>query len=175
MKKRNCVHTSVSIILASFLLIITSCKRDKPVICDLDIYEPNNSFGTVFFSGEVKENSMDISAQISSENDVDFYKIFAREDIRVVYPGTPENFRISFNLIPPPGKDYDLYIYDNTGSPLGHSANRGLGEEIFEFNWVGTAGINDDRYFVIEVRPYSGAWDCEDYILSITMLYNPTS
>jgi hypothetical protein len=168
--RRLSVYSYIIILLAVFLFLNTSCNRDKPVICEPDIYEPNNSIGNGYYIGEVEDNSIVISAQISSENDVDFYKILAKDNIGFGIPGTPENFQISFSLIPSPGKDYDLYIYDDTGSPLEFSANRGSVEEVIDFDWVGTSGLVDDKYFVIEVRPYSGAWGCTDYTLSITML-----
>lgn len=168
---KKCKYCAYSIIsLAVLLVLMTSCKRDTPVICEPDIYEPNNSIGNAYYSGEVQENSKVISAQISSENDVDFYKILAKEDNGIVFPGNPENLRISFTLIPSPGKDYDLYIFDETGTPLSSSATRGTGEEVITFDWIGTSGLVDDKYFVIEVRPYSAAWDCTDYTLTISML-----
>jgi hypothetical protein len=173
MKKRKyCVYLHFFIFVFAVLILFSSCKKDQQNICDSDIYEPNDSYNNVYFIGEVQENSTEITARISNENDLDYYKISAEENIRVGFPETLEYFQIRFQLIPPPGKDYDLFIYDDSHSLLDFSASRGNMEEVIEYFWTGKISDDDNKELFIEVRPFPGAWDCTDYTLSVTMSYS---
>lgn len=162
----------VIIIMSVYLLISPGCKEDKKTSCDPDIYEENESLGAAVSLGSLEEESGSFTARISSEDDLDFYTITATEGEHIGIPLSAQYFRVTFNLIPPPGKDYDLYIYNETGTLIGQSNNRGDTEEDIELDWQGTVGFDDSKPFGIEVRPYNGDWDCQDYDLTINMLYS---
>ncbi|MFO7657291.1 MAG: hypothetical protein R6W78_09505 [Bacteroidales bacterium] len=173
MKKRtNYKYLHIFTFVSAFLIFFSSCKQDKQNICDSDLYEPNDSFNSAYFIGEVQESSMEIVAQVSSRNDLDFYQIRAKENIRTGFPESSEYFRIRFQLISPPGKDYDLYIYNDSRSQLEYSANRGNMEEVSEYFWTGKIINADDKEFFIEVRPFTKDCDFTDYRLSVTMSYS---
>ena len=160
------------IILIAVLAIVGSCEK-KPTNCEPDSYEPDNSLGSSYELPPVEENSASFTARISSKDDIDFYSITATEGSHIGgMPGAPQYFKINFQLVNPAGTDYDLYIYNEGGSLLDQSLNRGDGEESIDATWEGTVGFDDSYTFGVEVRPYSGDWSCEDYTLSVTMLYS---
>ena len=158
--------------MSVFLLSSYSCKRDKDITCDPDIYEANNSFDNAFSLGNVTEELKTFTARISKEGDLDFYTITATEGDHIGIPYDPQYFKINVNLLLPADMDYDLYVYDESGTVLGQSTGRDGNEETVVLDWQGTIGFDDSKLFGIEVRPYSGAWDCNDYTLTVTMSYS---
>ena len=173
MRIRRCRgYIQIMIILSVCLLFFSGCKSDDIITCDPDIYEANESLGDGFSLDFVQEDARTFTARISSENDLDFYNITAEEGTHIGIPYTKQYFRVTFDLILPSGKDYDLYIYNETGSALDQSIERGDMEEVVELDWEGAIGLDDSKTFGIEVRPYDGDWDCKDYTLTVTMLYS---
>jgi hypothetical protein len=173
MKKRRLSGLfQVFIIISAYLLIFSGCKSDEEIKCEPDNYEVNNTLDKASSLGSVKEESKTFKARISEEGDLDFYSITAEEADHIGTPFSSQYFRITFDLLLPSDKDYDLYIYDENGSVAGQSTERNKNEEIVELDWEGMIGVDDSRSFSIEVRPYSGAWDCSDYTLKVTMSYS---
>jgi hypothetical protein len=172
MRKRLVKLHFPGIILLAVLTIVSSCERKESTNCEPDSYEPNNSLDSSYELNSVEENSASFTARISSEDDIDFYSITAAEGSHMGLPGTPQYFKMTFQLNNPSGKDYDLYIYNAEGSIADQSTNRGDEEESIDATWEGTVGFDDSYTFGVEVRPYSGDWSCEDYTLSVTMSYS---
>ncbi len=170
--RRSYRFLQIFTILSAYLLIFPSCKSDEVITCDPDIYEANNSFAVAYSLGNVVEEVKSYSARISSEDDLDFFKITATEGSHIGVPYTAQYFRATFELILPSGVDYDLYIYNETGTLAVQSTERGDVTEVVELDWEGAFLFDDSSIFGIEVRPYAGDWDCDDYILIITMLYS---
>lgn len=162
-------------LLFAVLLSFTACNKDKPIICELDVHEPNNSIDSFKNLGNLEDgNFITITGNISDINDVDFYKIILEESFRLGLPGTAEYFHAIFELTPPPGLDYDLYIYDDEGVEINKSANKGDEKEVANYYWTGSYGFDDSKDFKIEVRPYEGAWSCDDYTLKIELIFSST-
>ena len=73
-------------------------------------------------------------------------------------------------LTPPSGTDYDLYVYNATssgscGSLVASSANAGSTPDIVHIGpWGDNWGSDDERFFCIEVRWFSGA-SCSNWSL----------
>jgi hypothetical protein len=170
--RRYCGFIQISI-LSVYLLFFSGCKSDEIITCDPDIYEVNESFNLGFSLGSLEEEVGTYTARISSEDDLDFYTITATEGTHAGIPyTTPQYFRVTFELTLPSGKDYDLYIYNEAGSVVGQSNERGDLEEFVELDWEGVIGADDTMVFGIEVRSYAGDWCCNDYTLTVTMLYS---
>lgn len=161
-------------ILAVYLLFFSACKSDKVITCDPDIYESNESLNLAYSLGSLEEETGTYNARISTEDDLDFYTITATEGSHIggIPYTTPQYFRVTFELTLPDGNDYDLYIYNEAGTVLGQSNERGDQQEDLELDWEGVVGVDDSMVFGIEVRPYAGDWDCKDYTVTITMLYS---
>ena len=162
----------IFVIMAAFLLFSYSCSRDEETKCDPDIYEENNTFDNAFSLGSVTEEVKSFTGRISEEGDMDFYELTAAEGTHIGIPYASQYFRITVTLSLPADKDYDLYIYNESGSVLGQSAERGNDEEIVVLDWEGAFGADDSKLFGIEVRPYSGDFSCDDYTLTVTMSYS---
>lgn len=172
MRKKNNKWHFPGIILIVVFIFAGSCEKNDSTSCEPDSYEPNNSFDSSYELSSLEEDSTSFSARISSNEDIDFYSITAKESTHMGVLGTPQYFKMNFNLGNPSGKDYDLYVYNAEGSIYSQSINRGDVNESVEVTWEGSFGFDDSYTFGIEVRPYSGDWSCEDYTLSVKMSYS---
>ncbi len=170
-KKTFLPYFSLIGIMAAVFLFSQCSKEDKQG-CDPDVYEPNNTLGQAFLLPTVEENTATFYARISSKDDLDFYSITAVEGEHLGLPNDPQYFMVQFRLVNPSGKDYDLNVYDVSGTLIGQSINQGEGDESYTAVWQGTFGFNDDETFRIEVLPHSGDWSCEEYTLTVTMSYS---
>ncbi len=162
-------------ILFTALISFTACKKDKPIVCELDIHEPNNTVDSLKNLGEINEDGSTITilGNISSQEDLDFFKIEVEEPFILGFPGQIEYFQVLIELTPPSVQDYDLYLYGEDGDALLlSSSNKGDVKEVIDYNWEGEYGLEDGKEFIMEVRPHLGSWSCEDYTLKITFNYS---
>lgn len=108
-------------------------------------FEPNNSSA----AAATIPLAATISAAISSSTDVDFYKVTTSA------VGTHQ-----FSLVGPSGVDYDLYVYNSTGTQIGSGLSNTATETINIANLaVGT--------YTIRVLGYNGANSPTCYTLSV--------
>jgi hypothetical protein len=129
-------------------LTMLACKKkeETPQVCNLDQYEPNNSFETSFELTDLSENdSLMIWAGISSSSDIDYFRITLREGTHWGMPGTAQLFEMSAKLLNPSGSDFDLFVYNESGVLLGSSEIRGAQMESVQYSWQGAHGVNDSR------------------------------
>jgi hypothetical protein len=68
-----------------------------------------------------------------------------------------------------PHKDYDLYLYNNEGVQLASATTPHPLVEDLTYSWDSECGIDDSRYFRLEVRPWVSNCNCDDYIMFIDM------
>jgi hypothetical protein len=175
---RNRIYSRLKntlLVLFTALISFTACKKDKPIICELDIHEPNNTIDSFKILGELDEDGSLISilGTISDSEDLDFYKIEVEEPELFGIPGQKEYFQVLIELTSPSGKDYDIYLYDEDGVVLlASSSNKGDVKEMIDYNWEGIYGFEDGKEFIIEVRPYTSSWSCEDYTLDIVFNFS---
>lgn len=101
----------------------------------INSYEPNESQATAV---TIDTNTV-ISAGISTPMDVDYYKF---------YLPTTYNLNITLTNLP---DDYDLYLFDSTGTLIGSSIASGTSNETI--NYSNTA----EGTFYIKVNGYNGA------------------
>ena len=172
MKKHLFQRYTTAFLFFALLTLIGSCERKGELNCDPDNYETNNSADNSFELAAVEENTGSFTARISSEDDIDFYSITATEGSHMGIINNPQYFRVNFILVNPAGKDYDLYIYNDEGTVIDQSGNRGDEDESVEVTWEGMFGFDDSYTFGIEVRPYAGNWSCDEYTLTVTMSYS---
>lgn len=166
---------SGKVLLVSIVaLTMLACKKkeETPQVCNLDQYEPNNSFETSFELAELTDNdSLTVWAGISSSSDIDYFRIRLREGTHWGMPGTAQLFEMNARLLNPSGSDFDLFVYSETGVLLGSSEVRGTQMESVQYPWQGTHGIDDSRTFVIKIQPYAENYNCNNYKLVIGFKY----
>ncbi len=111
-----------------------------------DGYEPNDTMAAAYGIG----NSITITPTIHNSSDVDYFKI------------TIANVsNITFVLIPPSDKDYDLYLLDSLGNQIGVStAGTGSIDQI-------TKSLASGAYY-IKVVGYRGAYSATPYTFKVT-------
>jgi bacillolysin len=109
-------------------------------------FEPNETQATALAISSGVTNS----AAISTATDVDYYKI--------VTTATSSNV---FNLVGPTGVDYDLYVYNSTGTQIG-SGTTGTATETVSLTSQ-AAGT-----YYIKVMGYSGANSATCYTIKAT-------
>lgn len=168
----------LTFLAVSILIILLACplspagdsESEDEEECTAGSYEPNESIDSCYDLGTVKENDPEVSytARIAPQIDKDFYRLYAEEGSSICLLMTMD-CRIEIRLVPPTGKDYDLYLYDDAGTLLSSSTASGDTEESITYDW-GLCSTDDSWYFRIEVRPLAGAWDCSNYTLNIKML-----
>ena len=86
-------------------------------------------------------------------------------------PGFSETFTLTIRLMPPQApnaKNYDLYLYDDSGNPLDSSTNPDCAEDAIVRGWAGTYGLSDSREFRVEVRGAGGDSSPVPYAFSLT-------
>jgi len=113
-----------------------------------DTYEPNDSMSSAY--GPLTSGST-YNSYIASSSDVDYYKFT-----------TSQTGAISVNLSNLPG-DYDLYLYNSSGSLLKSSTNGGTTSESISYS-ASTTGT-----FYVKVIGYNGASSTSTaYALKVT-------
>jgi hypothetical protein len=135
-----------------------------------DSYEPNESMPAWVSLGEVPETEAGKQwvATISPAGDHDFYRFHAWEDGVIGIPLSPELFKLTVRLVPPQSphaRNYDLYVYNDGATLLGQSTNTGSAEDTVVCTWEGTVGMDDSRYFRVEIRSAGGDFTCCPYTL----------
>jgi hypothetical protein len=134
------------------LPLLAGCPGALP-----DEYEPNDALASAYDLGEVLGNEPEHSwsATISPKGDVDFYALTASEGTGIGMPFAPERFTFTLRLVPPQApdaRDYDLYVYDLSGTLIESSRVSGAAEETIDLQWDGTVGADDSVEFRVEVR-----------------------
>ena len=107
------------------------------VSCGTDLYEPNNSLATY----RAISNNTNYLAYICPSGDEDWYRFTTTSSAR--------NFRVTLTTLP---FDYDLYVYNSSGTLLGSSTFGGTTSETYTRNG-GTVG----NYY-IRVIGYAGVY-----------------
>lgn len=119
--------------------------------------EPNNLLTTA----NLVNQDDTITGYISSTSDVDFFKVVAKTNGIL-------NFWLG-NI--PSGKDYDLYVYDFTGSLLGSSKDTNSTQELVS----GIKAISGGTYY-FSVRAKSGNYSTTNaYTVRCKLLMDPYS
>jgi hypothetical protein len=137
----------------------------------LDDYEPNDALAVFFDLGSVTEGLAERSwsATISPDGDRDFYGFLAEEASDVTeIPLDEELFTLVLRLVPPQAPDarnYDLYLYSESGSLLDSSTNPDSAEETIVYTWDGVVGLDDSLSFRMEVRGAEGDDSTSPYTL----------
>ncbi len=109
-------------------------------------FEPNETLAT----GAAISSGVANSAAISTSTDIDYYKITTSAISNIVY-----------NLAGPSGVDYDLFIYNSSGTQLGSSETSSATESVSLSNQV--AGT-----YYIKVFGYNGANSATCYTITAT-------
>ncbi len=136
-----------------------------------DIYEPNEYCSSPFDSGELAQDNTETliaTATIYPSGDWDYYKLLAKESPAICFPGWPEDLSLTVRLVPPQGADcvnYNLYLYDESCSLLKSSTVSSCSTDTLTYEWSGNCTINNDKLFIINVRPVSSSWECKSYNL----------
>ncbi|MEW6050685.1 MAG: hypothetical protein AB1644_06440 [Candidatus Zixiibacteriota bacterium] len=82
-------------------------------------------------------------------------------------PGQPEQFNMHLVLVPPPGVDYDLYLYTDGCAEVKSSVQSGSLTEEIRYTWAGVCGREDAQFWRAEIR-YKGGESCETWTLAIS-------
>jgi len=61
--------------------------------------------------------------------------------------------------------NYNLYLYDESCSLLKSSTVSSCSTDTLTYEWSGNCIINNDKLFIINVRPVSSSWECKSYNL----------
>ncbi|MBM4467085.1 MAG: hypothetical protein FJ014_16290, partial [Chloroflexi bacterium] len=123
--------------------------------CPIDGYEPNDSFAAAY--GPISTGISYCAAYICPSHDEDWFKF-----------SVTSGQQITVDLYSLPA-DFDLYLYDPSGSLLGQSTNSGTTEEQI----VHTASMTGD--YRAYIYGYGGAYsDEDDYCLLVTLSAPPT-
>lgn len=139
-----CSSTSTSAYSASSSFTTSSTTTT----CGTDSYEPNNTIST-YKTLAVNSNS---TAKICPSGDEDWYRFSTTS--------TSRNFKVDLTTLP---ADYDLYVYNSSGTLLGSSVLGGTSSETYKLNG-GTVG----NYYV-RVIGYSGAFNATvNYTIRVT-------
>ncbi len=145
------------------LLPWTHAATDAPVpegasarlACPIDGYEPNDSFAAAY--GPISTGISHCGAYICPSSDVDWFKF-----------SVTSGQQITVDLYSLPA-DFDLYLYDPSGSLVGQSTNSGTTEEQI----VHTASMTGD--YRAYIYGYGGGYsDEDDYCLLVTLSEAPT-
>jgi hypothetical protein len=138
--RSDCSSTSSNYTIGSDFTTTTSCT---------DIYESNNTRGA---SKTIPVNT-DITAMIGTSTDIDWFK-FSNTS-------TNKNIRVTLTNLP---FDYDLYLYNSSGTLLARSENGGTNSEIIKYNNGAVAT------YYIRVKGYNGAFsNSQCYTLNATI------
>jgi hypothetical protein len=135
-----------------------------------DAYEPNETLAGYYDLGTVAESPSESSwiATISPAGDRDFYGFTAEDPTTIGLAGAPEHFTLTARMVPPQSPDarnYDLYLYNDSGSELDSSTNPASSEETVVLTWDGTVGMDDSVDFRVEVRSVGGDFTVVPYVL----------
>jgi hypothetical protein len=139
-----------------------------------DTYEPNNTCGAYRSLGTIAEASSEQSfvATIYPSGDEDWYRFYAEEGSHTCFPGSDQDYRVRVRLVPPAGADcvdLDVELYNDSCTRLTYSNNGSCTAESLEYEWDGSCGGDDSRYFRIRVYGWGGAFECVSYTLYIDM------
>jgi hypothetical protein len=156
---------------AAVLLFLLAGCPDVPPALDDDQYEPNESNATAWFLGEVRASDPPASwnAAISTSTDRDYFAVLADDENSIGVIGDIEQFALNVHLVSPEGIDLDLYLYDESGTPIDSSTGPAGAGETVDAAWSGTVGLEDSRTWVIEVRGAGGSWGGGEYTLTIDL------
>jgi hypothetical protein len=140
-----------------------------------DAYEPNDSRSTAYNLGTVSVSgaAYSVNATFNRRTDIsDWYHIIASEDQSAIcFPGSSQSFVFTVSLRNiPAGRDYDLYVYQ--GDRGASSTNGSNANELVNFNFSGTCGVDDSTPFDIDVLRYTGTPSSTPYNLTITFQRN---
>jgi hypothetical protein len=154
------------------LLCLTGCPQSGDGGCS-DQYEPNETCLQPFDLGIVSEDETEVSwqARICTGDDVDWYRIMAKEDEPLGFPMTEQTFSLRVGLEPPASCAYlDLFLYDDSCALLSSSELTGCLEEEIIYSWDGKIGLNDSQNFIIQVMGADDTqWSEELYTLTVDM------
>jgi hypothetical protein len=144
------------------LLLLAGCPATLPAD-----YEPNDSLADSFDLGTIEEGMPERAwnATIAPSGDFDFFGLTAVDSSSIGIPGNSETFALAVRLLPPEGTNYDLHLYDGSGTLLDSSTNTGAAEDTIQLVWPGTYGLDDSKDFRIEVRGAGGAASATPYTL----------
>jgi len=146
-------------------LLLAGCPATLP-----DDYEPNETIDDFHDLGTVAVSPSESNwiGTISPMGDRDFYGMTAEDPSTLQVSGTPEHFTLTVRMIPPQSPDarnYDLYLYSDSGAELASSTNPDSAEETITFTWDGTVGPDDSADFRVEVRSAGGDFARAPYVL----------
>ena len=161
---KHIIHILAAAELAGTLLL-AGCPATLP-----DDYEPNETIADFFDLGTVAGSPSESNwiGTISPMGDRDFFGITAEDPDTLGLPATPEHFALTVRMVPPQSPDarnYDLYLYSDSGTELDSSTNSGSTEETVTFTWDGTVGPDESADFRVEVRSVGGDFACVPYML----------
>ncbi|MBN1773403.1 MAG: hypothetical protein JXB32_19230, partial [Deltaproteobacteria bacterium] len=151
---------------------------DDAVSGATDSGEPNNSCTSYNYLGTVAEanSAQSWTRTIYPSTDTgDYFRFYAEEGTHTCFPGTDQDYTVRVTLQPPTGadcRDYDLRLYNDSCTQIGSSSAGGCTADSLTYTWDGACGGDDSRYFRIGVVPYSGAWECRPYTLTVDMWQN---
>lgn len=138
-----------------------------------DNREQNNTFATAYYMGIIDEGvTFTWNGQILPTGDEDWWRVYFMEGSHTCFPWTPQYYGARVTVTPPQGAscvDYDVYLYNDSGTLLAQSTVGGCAQEIIDYHFEGQCGTDDSRYFRIRVIGYAGAWNCSAYNISVYM------
>lgn len=118
----------------------------KPLPPGTDTFEPNDTLSTAYFI------ESEATSYISTNTDVDYFKLLA--DV---------SGSLTIMLKVPPTKDYDLYLYNSSGTLIGSSARHKQG------NLETIIRPVSPGYYYAKVVGYQGAYSTLSYHFSYSI------
>lgn len=139
--------------------------------------EPGNNCGNYRDLGDVNDENVAFvfnGYMLYPSGDNDWFRVRAHEtESNVCAPWNDEDYKTTFRLKGiHSGRDYDLEVREDscTGAVVargqnGTSSNPNVSESV-SYEWSGSCGGEDNKYFYIRVYPFTG-FSCDDYVLEV--------